>query len=83
MHELCLSFHDMNRLMREEAAYITLKTSLDRLNHVTRIISQSKNFIKLNLISFYQCTFTLPSEPSCFFRDLIYAIPSQTSYSVT
>ena len=39
MHELCLSLHDMNRLMREEAACITLKTSLDRLNHVSWIIS--------------------------------------------
>ena len=39
MHELCLSLHEINRLMREEVACITLTISLDRLNHVSWIIS--------------------------------------------
>ena len=83
MHELGLSLHVMNRLMREEAACITLKTLLDNLNHVRILSLKAKKLIKLKPISFYQCTFALPSEPSHFFRELIYKILSQTSYSVT
>ena len=32
MHKLCLSLHAMNKLAREETAYVASKTSLDNSN---------------------------------------------------
>ena len=71
----------MKRLMREEGAYITLETSLHNLNWVDSSLSLLKQSDCKTKFSSTNAHFALSAEPCWFFRELIYAVCSQTTYS--
>ena len=43
IHELCLSLHAMNRLMREKAVYIASKTLLDNSSRILFLSLKAKS----------------------------------------